>query len=49
VVVSPLGEVLAEAGESPERLTVDLPIDAVAAARRSLPVLVNARFREVLA
>ncbi len=42
-VISPFGEVLAEAGAGPELLVVDLDLDRVAEARRSLPVLENAR------
>lgn len=44
VVVSPLGDVLAEAGDAPELLVVDLDPDAVADARRRLPVLATSRF-----
>ena len=44
VVVSPLGDVLAEAGDAPELLVVDIDPDAVADARRRLPVLATSRF-----
>ncbi len=44
VVVSPLGEVLAEASDAPELLVVDLDPEAVADARRHLPVLATSRF-----
>lgn len=44
LVVSPEGEVLAEAGTAPELLVVDLDLAAVAEARRALPVLDDARF-----
>lgn len=44
VVVSPLGEILAEAGDAPELLVVDIDPDAVADARRRLPVLATSRF-----
>ncbi|OSM42768.1 carbon-nitrogen hydrolase family protein [Nesterenkonia sp. PF2B19] len=43
MIVSPTGEVLAEAGEAPELLVADLDADVVAAAREKLPVLANAR------
>jgi len=43
-VVSPLGAVVAELGAEPGRLVVDLDLDQVAAARASLPVLLNRRF-----
>ncbi len=43
IVVDPLGEVLAEAGEKPESLTVTLDPDAVAQARRTNPSLANRR------
>ncbi|NNG18357.1 carbon-nitrogen hydrolase family protein [Naumannella sp. ID2617S] len=42
-VVSPLGQVIAEAGAAPELLVVDLDLGQVEQARRSLPVLANAR------
>ncbi|MDO5493096.1 MAG: carbon-nitrogen hydrolase family protein [Nesterenkonia sp.] len=42
-IVSPMGRVLAEAGEEPELLVVDLDLDAVETARRNVPVLENAR------
>ena len=44
VVVDPLGAVVAEAGGAPELVVVDLDTDAVADARRRVPVLANARF-----
>ena len=43
MIVSPTGEVLAEAGEAPELLVADLDADVVTAARQKLPVLANAR------
>ncbi len=43
IVVDPLGEVVAEAGEKAETLTVTLHADAVAAARRTNPSLANRR------
>jgi len=43
MVVSPLGEVVAEAGAGPELLIVDIDPDAVVQARESLPVLANTR------
>jgi predicted amidohydrolase len=43
IVVDPLGEVLAEAGEKPETLTVTLDPAAVAEARRTNPSLANRR------
>lgn len=43
LVVTPTGQVLASAGAAPELLIADLDLDAVAAARRTIPVLVNAR------
>lgn len=42
-VISPFGEVLAEAGAGPELLVVDLDLDRVAEARKALPVLENAK------
>lgn len=42
-VISPMGVPLAEAGEEPELLVVDLDLDAVDTARRNVPVLRNAR------
>lgn len=42
-VVSPAGEVVAAAGAEPELLIVDIDPGAVAAARRSIPVLANAK------
>lgn len=39
VVVSPLGEVLAAAGDGPQLLLASVDLDTVAAARASLPVL----------
>lgn len=47
VVVGPLGDVLAEAGDGPELLVVDLEGEAVGEARKKLPVLATSRF-EVL-
>lgn len=44
VVVSPLGEVLAEAGGAPELVVVDIDPADVAEARRKLPVLATSRF-----
>ena len=43
IVVDPLGEVLAEAGEKPETLTVTLDPGVVAEARRTNPSLANRR------
>jgi predicted amidohydrolase len=43
VVVGPMGEVLAEAGEQPQVLTVTLDRDAVDEARRTNPSLANRR------
>jgi predicted amidohydrolase len=43
MVVGPLGEVLAEGGEGSEVLTLDLDLEAVAAARRTNPSLANRR------
>ena len=43
IVVDPLGEVLAEAGEKPETLTVTLEPATVAEARRTNPSLANRR------
>lgn len=42
-IVSPMGKVLAEAGEQPELLVVDLALETVDTARRNVPVLENAR------
>lgn len=42
-VISPTGQVVAAAGPGPELLIVDLETSAVQAARRTIPVLVNAR------
>lgn len=42
-VVSPTGEVVAAAGAEPTLLVVDIDPDAVEAARRTIPVLANAR------
>jgi len=48
LVVSPWGEVLVDLGEDPAAVTVvDLDLDAVAAARATLPVLTGRRTREV--
>lgn len=44
LVASPLGAVVAELGAEPGVLVVDLDLDEVAAARRTLPVLANQRF-----
>lgn len=44
VVVDPLGRLLAEAGEAPELLVVDLDLGAVADARARMPVLEASRF-----
>lgn len=41
VIVSPLGEILAEAGEAPELLIADIDAGTVASAREKLPVLEN--------
>lgn len=41
-VISPMGEVLHEAGEAPELLVTDLSSDAVTDARNRVPVLSNA-------
>ncbi|MGO1192317.1 MAG: carbon-nitrogen hydrolase family protein [Nesterenkonia sp.] len=43
MIVSPTGEILAEAGEDPELLVVDIDAEAVEKARAALPVLDNAR------
>lgn len=48
MIVGPDGRVLAEAGEGPGVLVVDLDPDAVARTREALPVLTNARFRSEL-
>lgn len=42
-VISPTGEVIAAAGRQPELLIVDIDPAAVESARRSIPVLANAR------
>ncbi|WP_209561467.1 carbon-nitrogen hydrolase family protein [Frigoribacterium sp. PvP032] len=44
LVASPLGAVVAELGAEPGVLVVDLDLDEVATARRTLPVLANQRF-----
>jgi len=44
LVASPFGAVVAELGAEPGLLVVDLDLDEVAAARRTLPVLANQRF-----
>lgn len=44
LVVSPLGEVLAEAGPAPEMLVVDVDPGTLADARERLPVLATSRF-----
>ena len=43
LIVSPTGEILAEAGEAPELLVADLDAETVDEARQKLPVLANAR------
>lgn len=43
MIVSPTGEVLAEAGSSPELLISDIDLDVVEQARRQIPVLMNRR------
>ncbi|WP_300344271.1 carbon-nitrogen hydrolase family protein [Nesterenkonia sp.] len=43
LIVSPTGEILAEAGEAPELLVADLDPETVQQARTVLPVLENAR------
>ncbi|GAA1396066.1 carbon-nitrogen hydrolase family protein [Luteococcus peritonei] len=43
MVVSPLGEVLAEAGEAPELLVAEIDLGEVEQVRQTLPVLANAR------
>lgn len=43
IAVSPTGRVLAEAGEAPELIVVDIDAETVTKARRVLPVLANAR------
>lgn len=43
LIVSPTGEILAEAGPGPELLVADIDPTAVEEARRTLPVLANAR------
>lgn len=42
MVLSPFGEVLAEAGGGPELLLADLDLDSVTEARKTVPVLENA-------
>jgi len=44
LIASPFGVVVAELGAEPGLLVVDLDLDEVAAARRTLPVLANQRF-----
>jgi len=44
LVASPFGAVVAELGTEPGLLVVDLDLDEVAEARRTLPVLANQRF-----
>ena len=44
LVASPFGAVVAELGAEPGLLVVDLDLDEVAEARRTLPVLANQRF-----
>lgn len=48
VVVDPYGKTLAEAGEGPELLVVDLDVALVEKARKQVPVLINARFSSEL-
>lgn len=44
IIISPWGEVLADlGGQAPGQITIDLPLDAVTAARRQIPNLKNAR------
>ncbi|GFZ79033.1 carbon-nitrogen hydrolase family protein [Nesterenkonia alkaliphila] len=43
LIVSPTGEILAEAGEAPELLIADIDMATVDQARQALPVLANAR------
>lgn len=43
LIVSPTGEILAEAGEEPELLIAEIDAETVAQARRMIPVLANAR------
>ncbi|MEM9473708.1 MAG: carbon-nitrogen hydrolase family protein [Pseudomonadota bacterium] len=44
LIISPWGEVLADlGGEEPGQITVELPLEAVASARRQIPNLKNAR------
>lgn len=43
LIVSPTGEILAEAGEGPELLVADIDVNTVAQTRKTLPVLANAR------
>lgn len=43
MIVSPTGEILAEAGEEPELLVADIAAETVEKARSALPVLANAR------
>ncbi|PLS28590.1 hydrolase [Bifidobacterium parmae] len=45
-VIDPLGEVVAAAGPQPALITAELRRDALAVARRSLPVLANRRFAD---
>ncbi|WP_022872209.1 carbon-nitrogen hydrolase family protein [Nesterenkonia alba] len=43
VIVSPAGEILAEAEEAPEMLIAEIDVETVNATREKLPVLANAR------
>ncbi len=43
LIVSPTGRVLAQAGEAPQLLTVDLDLETVEHTQRLIPVLANAR------
>lgn len=43
MIVSPTGQILAEAGEAPELLVADIEAETVEKARKVLPVLTNAR------
>ena len=44
VAVSPLGEVLAEGGEAPELVVVDVDASTIEESRGRLPVLATSRF-----
>lgn len=43
LIVSPTGQILAEAGEEPELLIAEIDAEAVEEARKTIPVLANAR------